>query len=140
MFELVLLAASLLAAVPALAQTAGSLPERDDGIGYATPQDALLALRAKPGVIMSQANGWLLADDRAEHVLWAFPPSTDAAFPAVVRRQFVATGNQLSIKMGVKCGGTKLGCDQMVLGFEQLNERTREQLSHQPGAVPPSRR
>jgi hypothetical protein len=130
---------SFVSGIPALAQQIGSLPEQSaHHIEYPSPQAAMAALSIKPGVSMRVVNGWVIADDTATKVLWSFPPKESPAAPAVVKRLIYVDANDVKIQMDVMCGGTKVACDQLVVGFQQLNARLHEQATHMPGYVPPA--
>jgi hypothetical protein len=111
----------------------GPLPEQPDAdIGYPTVASALAALRAKPGVEISMVRGWTVIDDRAAATLWSFPPPSDPAYPAAVKRQVVQDGNASSLVMTIKCEASKPACDKLVLQFNQLNDALRERLQSKP--------
>jgi hypothetical protein len=44
------------------------------GIEYSTLEEALNALRAKPGVTFKDQDGWLVANDSDAIVIWLFTP------------------------------------------------------------------
>lgn len=98
----------------------------------------MAALSTKPGVTMKIENGWVIADEVTNKVFWSVPPASSPASPAVVKRVLYHDGNMMKIRMDVLCGRTKIACDQLVLGFRQLNAKLQEQLSHMPCCLPTS--
>jgi hypothetical protein len=110
----------------ALAQTSppdeAPLPESSEtNIEYKSVADALQALRARPGVLLTTENGWLIATDEAAYTIWSFAPSSYPAYPAVVKRQVIAKGSGSSMVMSVHCEASKSACDDLVRTFSRLN-------------------
>lgn len=116
-----LLALSL--AVPALASSRQSaLPEAPGPtIEYETVAAAQHALRRKAGVVVTTENGWEIANDEAALTIWSFSPRGYPAYPAVVKRQVVEDGGQVSIRMSVHCEASKSACDELVRTFSRMN-------------------
>ena len=112
-------AAQPLTDVPA----SGPIPETGKGVGYASPAAALAALRAKPGVSISEQGGWTIAEDRNSSTLWSFTPASHPAHPSAVRRQFVNENGQLNLEMTISCRAGKKVCDALVRDFEALNKQ-----------------
>lgn len=90
-------------------------------VGYDSVSDALEALRAKPGVVLSTENGWLIATDEASLAVWSFAPEGYPAYPAVVKRQAVPQGTGSILKMSVLCEASKEACDDLVRTFARMN-------------------
>jgi len=111
--------ASANAQLPPLPETSRS------NIEYQSVADALTALRAKPGVAISNQGGWTIVDDAKNYVIWSFAPTGHAAYPAVVKRAIVQKDGMTGINMDVKCESTKEACDALVREFIQLNENMR---------------
>ena len=109
---------------------ADPLPEQSKStIGYATPDAALAALHAKPGVEFSTQDGWTIASDPDTNTVWSFPPQRDPAYPAVVRRQMTpAPDGKVAVQMDVLCSATKAACDDLVRAFERMNDEAQRQL------------
>jgi hypothetical protein len=122
-------AIALCLALGAAAQAA-PLPEAPHStIGYPTPEAALAALRAKPGVEFSTQDGWTIAADAATNTVWSFPPEHDPAYPAVVKRQITpAPDGAMSVQMDVLCAASKTACDDLVKAFQRMNDEARSQL------------
>ena len=97
-------------------------------IGYPNAAAALAAMRAKPGVKISEQSGWTVIEDRATLTLWSFTPPGHAAHPAAVRRKVVQEGSNLFIKTDVLCEAPKPSCDAMVADFDKLNGQVRDEL------------
>ena len=110
-----------------LAAAEEPLPEAGHStIGYETVAEALAALRAKPGVqVTEQPDGWIVViDGRA---VWSFPPDGHAAYPSAVRREAVERDGQVFIDMSVHCEAEKVPCDQLVREFTKMNEEVGKQ-------------
>ena len=110
--------------VSGLAQTAGTLPESDRAtIGYQSVAAALKALHQKPGVTFRSENGWLIADEDGARTIWSFAPTSHPAYPTVVKRAVVVADGVTKLEMDVLCEADKVACDQVVIQFQQINER-----------------
>jgi hypothetical protein len=105
------------------------LPEASAStIGYATPAAALNDLRSRPGVVVTNRDGWIIVDDPATKTIWSFSPASYPAYPAAVKRQVVQDGAGISIKMDILCGASKAACDELVRTYQDLNARTKAAL------------
>ena len=100
-------------------------------IEYASPEAALAALRAKPGVAIREEQGWIVISDNQgdSHAVWTFTTQAQAAHPAVVKRTILERDGAIYIEMDVMCGGSKEDCDALVRGFQDLNERMKQELA-----------
>jgi hypothetical protein len=110
----------------------GPLPESASSIGYASVQEALAALKIKPGVQVREENGWTIVADRESdsmQALWSFTGPDHPAHPAVVKRIVAQRDGKVSLEMKVLCQARKEPCDQLVREFQALNERVRQQLT-----------
>ncbi len=90
-------------------------------IEYDSVSAARAALRAKPDVVFTVANGWDIATDEPARTIWSFSPHDYAAYPAVVKRQVVQERGGVSIKMSVRCEASKTSCDDLVRTFSRMN-------------------
>lgn len=109
---------------------AEGLPESSGStVGYATVNEALAALHARPDVKFIDQGGWTIADDNANKTLWSFAPQGYPAYPAAVKRQILESKDGIYIKMDILCQAEKAACDQLVLTFEKLNEAVKRQMS-----------
>ena len=104
------------------------IPESRAQLGYATPAQAMTALRARPDVRFTEQRGWTVAEDRANQAVWSFVPPGHPAYPAVVRRQIVQRNGSLLAVTQVLCGATKPACDTLVREFQQSNQAIRQSL------------
>lgn len=130
--------AVLTVAVGACAQQPAPLLETPSDIGYATPAQALAALKAKPDVVFKEQRGWLVAVESAGKTVWSFPPQANPAYPSVVRRRIVSRDGALLVDTRVLCGGTKSVCDALVRSFQQLNDEIRKDVARtHPGQTAP---
>ncbi len=128
-FALAMLAGtSALAAGPA-AEPLSESPSST--IGYASPEAALAALRAKPGVAIREEQGWIvISDDEGHaHAVWTFTTGAQPAHPAAVKRTIIERDGSIFIEMDVMCGGSKEDCDALVREFQELTERMRQAAS-----------
>ena len=125
----------LLAASPAAAEDPAPIPEAEESsIGYATVAEALAALKAKPGVEISNEDGWtIIADGLA---LWSFTPEVHPAHPTAVKREVIERDGKVVIEMAVLCQSTKEPCDQLVREFAERNENMRRQLTQESAGAP----
>lgn len=106
------------------------LPEAPQGtIGYASPAAALAELKTKPGVAITQEDGWTIATERSAMTLWSFAPAGHPAYPAAVKRRVVQEGGAVSVKMDVMCGASKAACDDLVRSFATLNAAMEKSLA-----------
>ena len=123
---------TLLAGVPASANPP-PLPEvAHSTIEYPSVEAALKALRTKPGVQIRDQSGWTLITDTEDGnpVLWSFAPKSDPwAYPSVVKRSIVNTGQGASIDMQVHCEAEKAPCDNLVRQFQALNEQLAQAVT-----------
>ncbi|MGJ5175594.1 hypothetical protein ACQR16_03165 [Bradyrhizobium oligotrophicum] len=101
---------------------------RDD-LGYPDVAAAMAGLRAKPGVRSSSQSGWIVFEDSAAQSVWSFPPSNHAAYPTAIRRRIVQQGNDIFVKMDVRCEAAKPACDAVVAEFARLNGQVRQNLA-----------
>lgn len=110
-------------AAPALALSRQSaLPETaGSAIEYESVAAARQALQRKAGVVFTVVNDWEIATDEAALTIWSFSPRDYAAYPAVVKRQVVEDGGQVSINMSVHCEASKSACDDLVRTFARMN-------------------
>jgi len=92
-------------------------------MGYPTVAEALAALRSKPGVQISQRGGWTIISDPGLSTLWSFTPTGHPAYPSAVKRSVTTRGGATYIDMKVLCEASKAACDQLVVDFQQLNQK-----------------
>jgi len=105
----------------------------DSGIGYPSPGAAMEALHARPDVIFSVQNGWIIASDRTNQTVWSFSPVGDPAFPTAVKREVVQSGDNFYVVTKIMCRGTQAACDAVSAEFHALNQAAKQNLqSSQP--------
>lgn len=90
-------------------------------IEYASPKSALAALRDEPGVEIREENGWVVASEPKQHVLWSITRKEHPAHPTAVKRCVFEHDGNVMMGMDVLCGADKSTCDQVVEQFRQLN-------------------
>jgi len=98
-------------------------------IGYHSVAMAYVDLSTKPGIEISNQNGWTIATDVAAKTIWSFAPQGDPSYPTVVRRQVVPDGGGVAVQTQVLCEATKAACDAVVRQFEGLNAAAGASLS-----------
>jgi len=104
----------------------------DGTIGYPSPAAAFQALQARPDVVFSAQNGWVVAQDRANHTIWTFAPAGNPAYPAAVKRQIVQAGDRIYIQTAILCGGTQEACDKLAADIRALNQRVKQTARSTP--------
>jgi len=104
-------------------------PSQENAIGYASPEDALKALQAKPGVNIREENDWFLIDDASEKTLWSIATPRHAVYPTAVKRTLVQEKEKIDIRMQVLCGADKALCDDLVEQFRKVNAGLAESLN-----------
>jgi len=97
-------------------------------IDYPTPQAALAAVRAKPGVSVREENDWFVLKEPNGRSFWSITQPTNPAHPMVVKRTLVEDTEGIRMVMRVKCGAPKEVCDHVVQQFQQGDARAVEQL------------
>lgn len=99
-------------------------------IPYTSVAETLNALRAMPDVKFTQTkDGWRNANDSSGNVLWSFAPSSNPAYPAVVKRIISECGaSARHIAMNVLCESTTTACSQLVERMEIRNARSAKGL------------
>jgi hypothetical protein len=115
--------AGLLACVVAL--PAGAQEARVASIPYATPEDALNALRALPQIREREENDWIVLQDVQQPVFWSVTMPANGWHPSIVRRELVSHEGDVRVAMQVRCGASKAACDALVETFKASNESLR---------------
>jgi hypothetical protein len=110
------------------------IPEQPNStIGYPNVAAALADLRNRPGVKISNPQGWTVIEDDAAQTFWSFSPPNDPSFPAVIKRELVQGPDGVSMNMEVLCEAAKAPCDNLVRQFKALNEAMPRSLQqHHP--------
>ena len=98
----------------------------DADLGYASREEAIAALRAKPGVTESSANGWLTFRDQAEVTWWTFSEEGNPSHPTVVKRRFFGRYAGIMLETRIKCGASKEICAEVAALFAEHNKQMRE--------------
>ena len=125
----------LLLLAPAMTTLAASpappKEQRAADFGYASPDEALAALRTKTGVTIREENDWYVVSDPEGHAIWSITTPSNPVHPSGVKRAFVEQDGTLYIRMSVKCGSSKEKCDAMVRAFQELNAKVQEKMQSQ---------
>ena len=128
-----IIVATLIALAPQF--SASQVAEPPDGdnssIGYPSVKVALQELQSKPGVVVSDRDGWTIIDDSTEsdRSLWSFTPMGHPAHPAAVKRTIYDENGSVWIGMRALCEAEKGPCDSLIEEFKALNDKMRESLS-----------
>jgi len=119
-----------------LAQAQAPLPETPGSLEYRSVSEALEALKAKPGVSITETkpDGWIIASE-GQSVVWSFTPSGHYAHPAVVRREVIVREGNLSVETRALCQAEKPACDKLIREFQEVNERMRLNIQQRIGAT-----
>lgn len=118
-----------------LAHAQAPLPEAPGSLEYRSVSEALEALKATPGVSMTETkpDGWIIASE-GQSIVWSFTPIGHYAHPAVVRREVVVREGNVSVQTRALCQAEKPACDKLIREFQELNERMRLDLQQRLGA------
>lgn len=92
----------------------------DPILEYATVASALNDLRLQKGLLTSMENGWTIITDPRRRIIWSFSPPGYPAYPAVVKRRVVKSGDLARIEMSVLCEATNAACADLVRTFSTM--------------------
>jgi hypothetical protein len=81
-------------------------------IEYSTLEEALAALRAKPGVTFQAQDGWLVANDSDAIVIWLFTPPGHPAYPSMIKRHIVNGPGGAYMDTAIRCLASQVACDR----------------------------
>ena len=129
MTSALLLAMAVILSGTAQAQSEAS-PGGRSSIGYASVQEALEAVKARPGVQIqvTKPDAWTIASEPG-NIQWSFTPSSHYAYPAVVRREVkTSAAGDVYIEMTGLCQAAKAPCDRLMDEFRDLNEKIRQSV------------
>jgi len=117
-------------ALVGLAGTAAGAPPEAEGqvIEYASPQAALAALRAKPGVTEREENDWnvLQVAEAGTVAIWSIATPRHPAYPTAVKRVLFEDGGSVHSKLSVMCGASKAICDRVAEQFQENDSKLQE--------------
>ncbi len=104
----------------AMAQSQDSLPLT---VGYASADAVKADVLSRPGVVVSEEGGWIIATIPGRPMRWYF--TTDAqANNAAVRREVVRRRDGALVSdMSVICQGDKVVCDQLYRTWLNQNDQ-----------------
>ncbi|WP_307505039.1 hypothetical protein [Variovorax sp. W1I1] len=109
-----------------------SLERKTSVIGYRSVDEAMRALKDKPGssVTITKPDSWVIINEPGPlSTQWSFTPAGHYAHPAVVRRALkIADNGAVSIETTALCEAQKVSCDKLIDEFRQLNERARQSV------------
>ncbi len=105
-------------------------------IGFSSVQAALAALSKKEGVEIREKQGWTTISDPSERTIWTFAPIDHPAYPAVAKRQVVLKDGNMFLDMRVLCESTTEACDKLALQYQQLYNKTMEDIRKSQSAQP----
>lgn len=110
----VLLAALATSAVCSAVARGAEPTQQPEGatISYATLDESIKALRAKPDVTFRSQDGWMVAEDTQAHTVWLFTPPGHPAYPSMVKRTLVNKSEGAYFDTNVRCLASKDMCDK----------------------------
>jgi len=85
-------------------------------ISYASVDEALKELRAKPGITFRNQSGWIVAEDKAAFTVWLITPPGHPAYPTTVRRVLVNRSDGAYMDTAVRCFASQEICDKFFGG------------------------
>jgi hypothetical protein len=124
----------LLVSIPVSAQQTAAVsdPPKAEEFDYPTVAAAFAALKTRWDLErISRDDGWIGLSDSRNKIIWAFAPAGHPAYPAVVKRVMIGSGNDVKIKTTAKCEGPKAACDQLLLEFQALDSNAGDYLKFQ---------
>ena len=126
-----LLTALLPGAVLAQSEQPSEASASGSGIGYKTVAEALDAVKAKPGAVVTvtRPDSWTIVSEPGGMVVWSFTPSSHAAYPAVVRRAIVVGLDGMArIETTGLCQASKEPCDKLMKDFQELTNKSTKAI------------
>jgi hypothetical protein len=107
-------------------------PPKAEEFDYPTVAAAFAALKTRWDLErISRDDGWIGLSDSRNQVIWAFAPAGHPAYPAVVKRAMIGSGDDVKIKTTAKCEGPKTACDELLREFQALDNNAGEYLKFQ---------
>jgi hypothetical protein len=115
-----------------------AVPSDPNSIGYPTVDEALTAVRARPGIAESQRDGWTVIEDKAHQETWFFSPPGHPTHPAVVKRTVVKKSGDSMTQTAAMCSSNQTECDKLVAqvnasGSSQKSQNQQPTQSTSPG-------
>ena len=140
--------ASLLAALAlAACSTTGSSPDASNAvpsdpntIGYPTVDEALTAVRARPGIEESQRDGWTVIEDKAHKETWLFSPPGHPTHPAVVKRTEIKKFGESMTQTAALCSSDQAECNKLVAQMNASSGSTNSQYQAPTQSTSPGMR
>lgn len=99
---------------------------KDEGEKRPAVAELLAELRQRPGVTVTEKDGWTVATSEQDKAIWSFTQEGHPAHPAVAKRWPVEEGGQILLKMELTCEAVKEACDGLAAAFSNLNQATIE--------------
>ena len=103
-------------------------PAPGNGIGYATPQAALDALRKRTDVEIGVQKKWLVIRDNPNKAIWTFAPPDHPAYPAVIKRMVSSKDGNEKMETSALCQAKREACDAMMKEVRASDEKMRSTL------------
>ena len=103
-------------------------PATSNGIGYATPQAALDALRKRTDVEIGVQKKWLVIRDNPNKAIWTFAPPDHPAYPAVIKRMVSSKDGNEKMETSALCQAKREACDAMMKEVRAADEKMRSTL------------
>ena len=71
---------------------------------------------------------YVTINDTANNTIWTFTVAGHPAHPSAVCREPVEENGKLRMDMGVQCEASDEACEELVRGFEALNQKMLKEL------------
>jgi hypothetical protein len=84
----------------------------ETAISYASLDEAIKALRAKPGVTFQNQGGWWVVKDLPAFTVWLLTPPGHPAYPSIVKKTIVNSNNGADMQTDIRCFASKEVCDK----------------------------
>jgi hypothetical protein len=91
-----------------------AVPSDPMSVGYATVDEALTAVRARPGVVESERAGWTVIEDAQHQETWLFSQPGQPTHPAVVKRTTMKKFGKTTTETAAMCTSAQAECDKLV--------------------------
>jgi len=103
-------------------------------IEYPTPDAALTAVRARPGITETQrSDGWNVIQDDARRETWLFSTPGNPVHPAVVKQTVVKKFGESTTVTAALCSASQADCDRVVAQLQAgANSPDQMRQSAQP--------
>lgn len=95
-------------------------------------QSALEELKSNPEAQVSVQDGWTVVQvpGVSPYAIWSFTPENHPAHPVFAKRTVVQSETGAwHVETKMSCGASKIECDKLMLEYEALDEKMKNELS-----------